>query len=275
MSIFTSVLCALDPVHDAARVLRHAVGFAGLCEARLTVLSVTRDDVRVAEARVRRQIAEAIPPGAYYPADVSVRVVKLALGQPIDSILDAAKDGVDLIVAGTHSTSGWSRWLLGSTSAALMMETTCPLLLVPPGQVEVVRLDGGRAVLVPGAVLVAVDPAEHNDRQLALASEMAALAGQSLVAMTAVVAGSDAAAAEQVLRTRTANAAPVAVSRYVVRAGAVAETIDLAAVDEHAGLVVMGLREQGARGEVAAAVLKTKDAVVLAVPPMVPAPPLV
>lgn len=270
MTTFTSVLCALDAAHDAPRVLRHAVGMAGLCHARLTVISVTRDDVRVADARVRRQIAEAVPAGTFYPADVSVRIVKLALGQAVDVLLDAAKDGVDLMVAGTHSKSGLSRWLLGSTSAALMRETACPLLLVPPGQVEAVRLDTDRATLGPGPILVAVDLAEHNDAQLAIASRLAALSAQPLVAMTAVPPGTDPAGAEAALRTHFSPSLPAEVARFVVHQGAVADAIDRAVLDEKAGLVVMGLRERGERGEVARAVLRTGDAVVLAVPPAPP-----
>jgi hypothetical protein len=53
-----------------------------------------------------------------------------------------------------------------------------------------------------------------------------------------------------------------------VKRGPVPETIDDAAAAEHAGLVVIGLRRSGrVAGEIATAVLKTKDAVVLAVPP--------
>lgn len=267
MNGFKSILCALDTSHVASRVLRHALGLAGVFGARLTVMSVTHGDARAVEAALREQLADAVPEGAAYPADLSVRVVRLAMGQAVDSILDASREGVDLIVTGTHSKSGLSRWLLGSTSRAIMAETTCATLLVPQGQVEVVHLERDRAVLRPGAVLVAVDLDEHNDRQLALASQCAALAGQPLVALTVVGAGGDAAAAEQALRARVIDVAPAPVGKVLVRRGAVADQIEQAAVEEHAGLVVMGLSERGARGAVADAVLKTKDAVVLLVPP--------
>ncbi len=269
MDGFKSILCALDTSHVASRVLRHALGMAGAFGARLTVMSVTHGDARAVEVALRDQLADAVPDGAAYPADLSVRVVKLAMGQPVDSILDAAREGVDLIVTGTHSKSGLSRWLLGSTSRALMTETTCATLLVPQGQVEIVHLERDRALLRPGAVLVAIDLDEHNERQLALASQCAARAGQPLVALTVIPAGGNAATAEEALRARVAEVVPAPVSKVLVRHGAVADEIDRAAVEEHAGLVVMGLREQGDRGEVANAVLKTKDAVVLAVPPTV------
>lgn len=267
MDSFKSVLCAVDTSAVAARVLRHAVGMAGAFGARLTVLSVSHGDARAAEQVLREQVTNAVPAGAAYPADLQVRVVKLAMGTVVDALLDAAGPDVDLIVTGTHSKSGLSRWLLGSTSAAIMAETTCATLLVPQGQLEIVRLERDRAALCPGAVLVAVDLAEHNDRQLARASQCAAHAGQPLVALTVVPPGGDADAAGQALRARVAAVVPAPVSKCLVRQGTVAESIDLVAIEEHAGLVVMGLSAQGARGEMASAVLKTKDAVVLAVPP--------
>lgn len=268
MHSFKSILCAVDTSVAASRVLRHAVGMAGAFGARLMVLSVSAGDARAAEQVLRDQIADAVPPGAAYPADLQVRVVTLALGTVVDALLDAVGPDVDLIVTGTHSKSGLSRWLLGSTSAALLAETTCPTLLVPQGQLEIVRLEPDRAVLRPGAVLVAVDLDDDNPRQLALASQCAARAGQPLVALTVIPAGGDVAAAEQALRARVAETVPAPVSKCLVRQGTVVESIDLAAIEEHAGLVVMGLSTRGARGEVATAVLKTKDAVVLAVPPV-------
>lgn len=267
MDSFKSILCAVDTSAVASRVLRHAVGMAGAFGARLTVLSVSHGDARAAEQVLREQVNDAVPPGAAYPVDLQVRVVKLALGTVVDALLDACGPDVDLIVTGTHSKTGLSRWLLGSTSAAILAETTCATLLVPQGQLEIVRLEPDRAVLRPGAVLVAIDPAEQNPRQLALASQCAARAGQPLVALTVVPPGADMAAADQALRARVAEVVPAPVSKCLVRQGSVAETIDLVAIEEHAGLVVMGLNAHGARGQVATAVLKTKDAVVLAVPP--------
>ncbi len=71
--------------------------------------------------------------------------------------------------------------------------------------------------------------------------------------------------ARQALEARCL-AAGVVPARYVVREGAVADEIDHAAVAEGAGLVVMGLQARGDRGAVATAVLKAKDALVVAVP---------
>jgi nucleotide-binding universal stress UspA family protein len=267
MAGFTSILCALDTSEVAPRVLRHAVGIADAFGARLTVLSVCHGDARAAEKVMRDQVAAALPPGAAYPADLQVRALQLAMGTVVDALLDAAGQDVDLIVAGTNSKSGLSRWLLGSTSAAILAETPCATLLVPQGDVEIVRLELDRALFCPGAVLVAIDLAEHNERQLALASHVAARAGQPLIVMTVASPGQDVGQLKQALAARAAEAGAVPVSTVVVTDGPVAAAIDRVAVAEHAGLVVMGLRRRGGRGEVATAVLQTKDAIVLAVPP--------
>lgn len=268
MAAFTSILCAVDFTRIAPRVLRHAVGLAGVCGARLTVFTVTDVNPREAEARVSAVLYQVVPPEAPYLTTPSIQVVRLALGDPADAILGRAREGIDLVVAGTHSKSGWSRWLLGSTSAAILEEAACPTLLVPPGDLEIVTLTSEAATLHPGTVLAAVDLAEHNDRQLAIASQLAALAGQPLALMTVVGPGDDETRAEDALRVRSEALGPARRDRVIVRRGLVPEQIDQTAVAEHAGLVVMGLRARGhgIPGDLASAVLRTKDALVLAVP---------
>jgi nucleotide-binding universal stress UspA family protein len=98
---------------------------------------------------------------------------------------------------------------------------------------------------------------------------MASLAGQPLVLMTVAEAGVSDAEAEAALRSRGAALGTGSVDRVMVARGSVPEAIDEAAASAHAGLVVMGLRSRGFEvpGEIASAVLKAKDAVVLAVPP--------
>jgi nucleotide-binding universal stress UspA family protein len=269
MAAFTSILCALDSSPLASRVLRHAVGVAAVCGARLTVLTVvTNAHPPQPDARVAALLREVLPAGAGYLAQPQLKTVQVAMGQPADAIVDMARGEADLIVAGTHSKSGLSRWLLGSTSTAILEYATCPTLLVPPGQLDIVTLDAAAARFHPGAVLAAVDLQEHNEKQLALASELAAVAGQPLVLMTVANQATSEADAQQALKERAAGLAPVRAVRVVVRRGNVADEIDHAAVAEAAGLVVMGLRSrtEGTPGAIATAVLKAKDALVLAVP---------
>ena len=268
MTAFASILCAIDFSSLAPRVLRHAVGVAGACGGRLTILTVTDLDLRRAETNVAALLRDAVPSGSSFAGQPDIQAVRVAMGRPADAVLEHARRGVDLIVAGTHSKSGLSRWLLGSTSAAIMAESPCPVLLVPPGRVEIVSLGPQAARLVPGTVLAAVDLAEQNARQLALAGEMAALSGQPLVLMTVAGTGVSDAEAETALRARGAALGTGVVDRVMVARGSVPKAIDEAAATAHAGLVVMGLRSPGFEvpGEIASAVLNSKDAVVLAVP---------
>jgi nucleotide-binding universal stress UspA family protein len=59
-------------------------------------------------------------------------------GPPAEVVLAMARaKGADLIVAGTHGRGKVERWLLGSTSSALLRAAECSVLLAPaPGVVE-------------------------------------------------------------------------------------------------------------------------------------------
>jgi nucleotide-binding universal stress UspA family protein len=266
--LFKSVLCALDGVPLDTRVLRHAVGFAAVCGAQLTVVRVVSREPRRAEADVETLIRTVLPAGASYLQPPRIRVLHLSMGQPADAIVDFARDGTDLIVMGTQSKSGWARWLLGSTSAAIMEQAPCALLVVPQGQLEVVSLGPDAAQLATGTVLAAIDLREARQPQVALAAGLAQLAKQPLTLMTVAGAGVTEADAEARLRELVPSASLASPVRTLVRRGVVPDEIERAAVAEHAGLVVMGIRapEIGTPGAIASAVLAAKDAVVLAVP---------
>lgn len=269
MPVFSSILCAVDRSPLASRVLRHAAGLAGLCDAELTLLGVSDDDTREYQAELTRLIESSLPYGASYLKVPRVRVVRITQGHPADAIVELARTGYDLVVAGTHARTGLARWFLGSTSAALLERAPCPTLLVPPGDTQMVTLDTNRVLLNVGAVLAAVDLAEPNPAQLSLAAALASLARQPLVVMTvADDLTTDEAAARQLREWSDPLATDVA-HHIVVRRGAIADEIHRAAVAEPAGLVVMGLRGpgHGMPGEIATAVLRSKDALVLAVPP--------
>jgi nucleotide-binding universal stress UspA family protein len=268
MASFTSILCAVDATGEAPRVLRLGAAVAALSGAHLTVLTVTDGDRRGSEGRLESLVANTLPPGIPSLSEPRLRVARHTQGGVADAILEFAREGIDLVVAGTHARSGLSRWLLGSTSAALLEQTTCPTLLVPPSDGEVATVTAEGVRLNFGAVVAAVDLAEHNDRQLHLAREMATLAGQPLVLMTVASPEMTDRQAEEALAGRARALELGAVRHLVVRRGAVAEEIARAAALEPAHLVVMGLRERGhgVAGEIATKVVHGKDTVVLAVP---------
>ena len=57
----------------------------------------------------------------------------IAEGNPGEVILEyAVKNGVDLIVMGTHGRTGFSRFMFGSVAMRLVQHSPVPVLLVPP-----------------------------------------------------------------------------------------------------------------------------------------------
>lgn len=63
-------------------------------------------------------------------AAVSSRVIK---GPVVDEIISISKEwGADMIVAGSHGRSGFSRFFLGSVSLLLVSSAPCPVLLFKP-----------------------------------------------------------------------------------------------------------------------------------------------
>ena len=235
MPAFSSVLCAVDASNLAPRVLRHAVGFAALCGARLSVLTVTDGDRRGAEHGLAELLGRVMLVYASPAAPPRIHAVRLGAGQVADVILELARHDVDLVVAGTHAADR-PRWRLGPTSAALLAGALGPTLLVPPGQLEIVTPAVDAASLRPGTILAAIDLSEPNAAQLRLASQLAVLARQPLALMTVVGPDMTPEEADQALRARGQELACM-VEKFIVRRGDVAEETDRVAVAERAGLV--------------------------------------
>lgn len=266
--MFSSILCAVDGSALTARVLSHALGLANLTGASLSIVTFVLREAAAAQAALAARVQALQPAGVSYADRVTVRALTLTLGQPADAILDEAR-GADLIVIGTHSRSGLSRWLLGSTSAALLEQSPCPTWLVPPGDLDVITLGSHGAHFHPGSVLAAVALDEQNDQQLVIAAKLAELADQPLVMMTVAAPGHSDATAIDGLQAQAARAGlSASIARVIVARGDIPTEIDRVAVAQHAGLVVLGLRasELGTPGAIASAVLHAKDAIVLTVP---------
>jgi nucleotide-binding universal stress UspA family protein len=268
--MFRRVLCAVDRTDAAAKVLRHAAGFAAACGARLSLVHVTTEPptTRI-EDEWRQLFIDATPYAASYVPEPDVHIVS---GAVTDAILaEAERAGADLIVCGTRGRGPVAGWLLGSTSRALLQATTKPILFIPSNEIDIVVLGETRPELNLGTVLAAVDFGEHNATQLQLAGGIATLAGRPLALMT-VLSPSDPAtdhAGAEALRARARMLTTVRAHSVIVRRGDVAEEIGRCSTREDAGLVVMGLRK-GRRGErpgtIASALLQFQRPAVLAVP---------
>jgi nucleotide-binding universal stress UspA family protein len=257
-------LCAVDFGLLTGRVLLHAVGIAKVTGARLRILHVTADDPSGAREEVIAECERAAP----YEADIDSEAVVVATGRVSEAIQrEALRCGASLIVMGSRSHGGLARLFLGSTSEALLGMARTPVLLVPPVDFDIISM-GDRPVLTCGPVLAAVDLAESSGDQLRLASQLAQLAAQPLILMTVARSKVTDHDATTELRDRGHGLLPVRPRSLIVRRGEVATEIARCAVAEGAGLVVMGLRQapRGRPGVIAAPVLKTGRAFVLAVP---------
>jgi hypothetical protein len=203
-----------------------------------------------------------------YQADFNESQIVIRAGRVSDAIAREAH-GQDalLVVIGSRRHSPVAKFILGSTSEAVLKNATTPVLLVPPTDMDIVNI-GDRATLTSGAVIAAVDLSEDSDEQLRFAAAIAALGRHALLMMTVAKSRVTDHAASQALRLRAHRMATVKPEALIVRRGSVAKEISRCAVLENSGLVVMGLRAtpRCQPGAIASAVLRTGRAFVLAVP---------
>jgi nucleotide-binding universal stress UspA family protein len=183
--IINRVLCPLDFSEPSRHGVEQAVAIAGWYEARLIALHVyspifmpvpglpaPADRVPWSELqRVRDETALFVraAPAAGVGLDIVVDV-----GQPAARILEhASTSKADLIVMGTHGTSGFEHLVLGSVTERVLRKATCPVLTVPPRPHATSRFPFKR-------VLCAVDFSEWSLAAVNLASSLAQESGAAL-----------------------------------------------------------------------------------------------
>jgi nucleotide-binding universal stress UspA family protein len=258
------VIAAVDLGPHTARVLYHAAGFARLLGLKLKVLHVATE---VTDA-TRERVLNACLLHAPYEVDFDQDDVAVRAGRVSETIArEAQRDHARLVVIGSRGHGRITSLLLGSTSDAVLRAATVPVLLVPPTDMDIVNM-GDAVALTCGPVVAAVDLAERCEHQLGMASALAHAGGQRLILMTVAKARVTNEQAEILLRQRAHGLEPRRPAALIVRRGAVPAEIARCASTEGAGLVVMGLRvsPKCQPGSIAAAVLKTRKAFVLAVP---------
>ena len=258
----SGVVAAVDLGPSTGRVLRHAAGFARMLSAPLKIVHVTTDVSPDGHQRVADFCARHAP----YEINFDDVDIVLRAGHVSDGVhRETVKTAADLLVIGSRGHGRVARLLLGSSSEALLQSPPAPVLLVPPIDLDIVNITD-RVTLNSGPILVAIDLAEASEHLLRAAARLAELSRQPLILMTVASRKVDDHDAAAMLRAR-AHAMALKPHSFIVRRGDVAEEISRCAVQEGAGLVVMGLRRRrGQQGAIAAAVLGTKRAFVLAVP---------
>ena len=174
---FTHILCPIDYSEPAAAALEHAVAVAGWYRARVTMLHVCSGPADETDrGRLAREAAAAR--NAARPA-VPLEVV-LAEGDPARSILlEAERLAADLLVMGTHGTSGFKRFILGSVTEKVLRQAAAPVLTVPPAV-------GPKGTLPFRRVLCGIDFSTCSLLALEYAQALAAESGASLIVLHAL-----------------------------------------------------------------------------------------
>jgi nucleotide-binding universal stress UspA family protein len=267
MSRFAHVLCPVDFSDVSQHALDHAAVIAHRDQARLTVLYVyatlpTMDLpplVLSPAARQRifddlRKMCATVPP----EVRLDLRVEEAEYVH--QTILEERTAlGADLLVVGTHGRSGFKHLFLGSVTEKLIRKSGCPTLVVPPRAPDAATGAPNRM----SRVLCPIDFSGSSLNALAWARPIAADAGARLTLLSVVDIGHElrdsallanvdvdalVRAAEADTRRRLAALAGTGESAadVVVAVGPAGREVLCRALQEQAGLIVMGVHGRGA-----------------------------
>ena len=130
------MLALEDPVADAP-VLNTAVRLAGRSGARLHVVNVRRTGFHIGGSDQQDIIAAVVAASDELQETVSFELVETGRnGRRAHVIAEelaeyAHRHDIDLVVLGTHAWHSIGRFILGSVSAAIPLETCIPILMIP------------------------------------------------------------------------------------------------------------------------------------------------
>jgi nucleotide-binding universal stress UspA family protein len=168
MNPYRHILCPVD-FSDASRAALHwASRFSKEVAARLSVLHVldtallnvgnlvAAPDIL---AELRRRAEEAFASLKREP-ELAGAGFRIAEGSPADAIVEASnKEGVELLVMGTHGVSGFQKFFLGSVTERVLHRARVPLLTISPAVEERRTLNHGNheESRGPKKILMAID----------------------------------------------------------------------------------------------------------------------
>jgi universal stress protein E len=295
-----SVLCPVDFSENARGALRYGAAIASHLGARLTLLAV--NDPLLVEATQLAAGSDHLVENTVREVDAFCREtfdgklqavgdvrLEVAAGKPAAEILRISRERrSDLIVIGSHGSTGFRKLFFGSTTERVLRETTVPVLVTPAEDTGPRRAEDARAavrrVLAPvdltaataHQVAIAQKVAEHLQLPLLLVHVIEPV--RSMVAAQPRLPKIDAERrdrAEHELEAAIASVPPVVKAEALIAYGEPSEEIAKVASERDAGLIVMGLHSSpllGPRmGSVTYRVLCLAHRLVLAIPPQ-PAP---
>jgi nucleotide-binding universal stress UspA family protein len=295
MAFRPSVLCPIDFSDNARGALRYAAAIAAHFQTSLTLLAVNDPLLEEAAALsagptqlaedTRRELERFFshtferPPKP--PADVHLEVVS---GKPAAEILRVSREHArDLIVMGSHGSTGFRKLFFGSTTERVLRETSVPVLVTPANDAGPTELHDVRNVV--RRVLAPVDLSPATGHQLAATALVADTLQvpwlvlhvvepvRSMVATALGLPNMEAERRDRAERQVQSTLASLTAARpeTLIAYGEPAEEIAKVAADRNAGLIVMGLHSSpllGPRmGSVTYRVLCLAHRLVLALPP--------
>ena len=185
MPTITHVLCPIDFSETSMHAAEQAVAIAGLYGAHISALHVDSPvtmpipgepppDIPLPAAAAqpaRDRLAAYFGPAKAAGIGVDVLV---DVGDPAGDILDRVVQlAPDVVVMGTHGSSGFERFVLGSVTEKVLRKATCPVLTVPPHARASFRAPFGQ-------LLCAVDFSDWSLEALKLATSLAQESGAAL-----------------------------------------------------------------------------------------------
>ncbi|ELZ92638.1 UspA domain-containing protein [Haloferax sulfurifontis ATCC BAA-897] len=141
--MFDHILVPTDGSAHATRAAEYAVDLAATYGASLHVLYVV--DVRTGHADAPVDDDDSQTRGEAAVGDIAARAAdrdvpvetEIRVGLPHETIIDYGEErDIDLVVMGTHGTSGLERYLLGSVAERVVRLSDVPVLCVPPADDE-------------------------------------------------------------------------------------------------------------------------------------------
>jgi nucleotide-binding universal stress UspA family protein len=140
LEVFHRILVADDGSADGERAACIAVALGAKMKAEVILLGVVEPPNVQAEGEglpvedpssCRRKMEERFERFLKLGRALEIRMmVEIVEGQPAEQIRKrAAVDGVDLIIVGRRKISGIRRWFEGSTSAAVLRDACCSVMV--------------------------------------------------------------------------------------------------------------------------------------------------
>src|SRR5688572_5348638 len=178
-----SVLCPVDFSENSRGALRYAAAIASHLGARLTLLAVN-DPLLVESAQIAagpghlvedtvREVdtfcRETLGGKVHAVGDVRLEV---GAGKPAEEILRISRErGCDLIVMGSHGSTGFRKLFFGSTTERVLRETIVPVLVTPAEDAGPGRAADAHAVV--RRLLAPVDLTAATAHQVSVAHKVA------------------------------------------------------------------------------------------------------